>query len=829
MNVKIGTLNLCLGLRNKKDEIKRLLIEKKIDILCVQETEIDPEFPIDSLTISGYGYESEANEYKSRVGIYISNKISYTRKTEDEGTNSHVIIINLNDQVRTKIINIYRSFNPPGAHTQKSFFEMQLSIIKNASNPNTIILGDFNLDHAKKFDVTYSHKLYFRALNETIPEFHQIVTFATWSRTVNNIIKESILDHIYTKKPVNISNLTCNLIAFGDHNLITFEINSNTKIKPEIYKRNWLNYTKEKLCSKLNSIDWNIEYDDVQGYWNCFESKLVEAIDVIAPIELQKHRVERNHTIPSVIKNKINRRDRLLKKTIANNRPDRKDLLKSLNKEIKLFFHTQKKKQVRCGILPGNSKSLWDAVRIANDKNVTGLPETLYFEGVELQNNNKPTAFGDLFFNKVKNITEQTLTNPNVYNGHIKITEHLDFTLGEKEVGESIKSLKTKNCEGFDRIPQRVLTDGINELTPPLTILFQKILKQKKIPEQWSISKIIPIHKKGPKQNIENYRPIANLCSATKIFERLILTQLQKLESLNGIDLTGINQHGFKKNRSTATLGLEIQSLIARALDENNHVLMASIDLSSAFDVVNIELLLKRLRLLGMPVVLVELIEVWLSDRCFYVEVDGLTSKFYKSISGTIQGSILVPILYAIFVSPLFDLIELYNFADDNFSLSYNRNIEMAKNQLITKLQIATTWLTDSGLKVNDSKTELCKFHKNDTTQVEIVLNNVIIKSKNTMNVLGVEFDSKLNWNPHINKAILKSNKSLYAIKLIRKYFNSKEILNLLTSNYYSILYYNSEIWHLPSLSPETKQMLLSASANALKISQKKLILCNHS
>ena len=167
--------------------------------MCVQETEIDPEFPIDSLTISGYAYESEANEYKSRVGIYISNKISYTRRTEDEGTNSHVIIINLNDQVRTKIINIYRSFNPPGAHTQKSFFEMQLSIIKNASNPNTIILGDFNLDHAKKFDVTYSHKLYFRALNETIPEFHQIVTFATWSRTVNNIIKESILDHIYTK------------------------------------------------------------------------------------------------------------------------------------------------------------------------------------------------------------------------------------------------------------------------------------------------------------------------------------------------------------------------------------------------------------------------------------------------------------------------------------------------------------------------------------------------------------------------------------------------------------------------------------------------------
>ena len=52
---------------------------------------------------------------------------------------------------------------------------------------------------------------------------------------------------------------------------------------------------------------------------------------------------------------------------------------------------------------------------------------------------------------------------------------------------------------------------------------------------------------KGPKQNIENYRPIANLCSATKIFEKLILLRLQKLETLNNTDLTGKNQHGFKK------------------------------------------------------------------------------------------------------------------------------------------------------------------------------------------------------------------------------------------------------------------------------------------
>ena len=48
-----------------------------------------------------------------------------------------------------------------------------------------------------------------------------------------------------------------------------------------------------------------------------------------------------------------------------------------------------------------------------------------------------------------------------------------------------------------------------------------------KIPEQWKVAKIIPIFKKGSKVSIENYRPIANLCSASKVFEKLILKQIQ--------------------------------------------------------------------------------------------------------------------------------------------------------------------------------------------------------------------------------------------------------------------------------------------------------------
>ena len=66
--------------------------------------------------------------------------------------------------------------------------------------------------------------------------------------------------------------------------------------------------------------------------------------------------------------------------------------------------------------------------------------------------------------------------------------------------------------------------------------------------------------------------------------------------------------------------------------------------------------------------------------------------------------------------------------------------------------------------------------------------------------------------------AITKSRKALHAISLIKRYFNKNELLLLVTSNYYSILYYNSEIWHIPSLSVNSKKLILSASARALKI-----------
>ena len=238
------------------------------------------------------------------------------------------------------------------------------------------------------------------------------------------------------------------------------------------------------------------------------------------------------------------------------------------------------------------------------------------------------------------------------------------------DVKECLNDLKTKKCEGFDRIPVCTLYDARVPLLAPLSSLFNKIYSSCSLPEQWKVSKIIPILKKGCKTEIENYRPIANLCSASKIFEKLILKQIHYLESVNKLDLTGKQQHGFKKNKSTATAGALLQSIIARAADSNCYVVMASMDLSMAFDLVNTNLLIKRLKVMGFPSDLINLIREWLVGRSFYVQVGEDHSAMFDSDVGTIQGSILGPILYALFISPLFDLTQLTNFADDVYIYS---------------------------------------------------------------------------------------------------------------------------------------------------------------
>ena len=94
------------------------------------------------------------------------------------------------------------------------------------------------------------------------------------------------------------------------------------------------------------------------------------------------------------------------------------------------------------------------------------------------------------------------------------------------------------------------------------------------------------------------------------------------------VDLTGTNQQEFKKERSTLTSGLSIHTALAKALNQGKFALMSSLDLSSAFDAVNIDLLIKRLKIIGIPKDVIELISVWLNERTYYVRIKGGNKTF---------------------------------------------------------------------------------------------------------------------------------------------------------------------------------------------------------
>ena len=126
----IATWNVCLGISNKKDTVIDHLIENKIDICALQETEIPMNYPENTLNFKNYNLELESNTVKKRVGIYVNRKINYTRRTDLETEDSHIIIIDVHLEYDLRIINIYRSFRPQGLLSPMKFFENQLKCIK---------------------------------------------------------------------------------------------------------------------------------------------------------------------------------------------------------------------------------------------------------------------------------------------------------------------------------------------------------------------------------------------------------------------------------------------------------------------------------------------------------------------------------------------------------------------------------------------------------------------------------------------------------------------------------------------------------------------------
>jgi hypothetical protein len=113
---------------------------------------------------------------------------------------------------------------------------------------------------------------------------------------------------------------------------------------------------------------------------------------------------------------------------------------------------------------------------------------------------------------------------------------------------------------------------------------------------------------------------------------------------------------------------------------------------------------------------------------------------------------------YAIYVSPLYNLLKITTLAAGNFVKWWNINMEALINSMKKEVHRRNKWLKDLGMKVNESKMEICVVHRLDTPQFHLTLIEVKISSVNLMNVIGLQFGSKLSWSSKISKCVKKLN-----------------------------------------------------------------------
>ncbi len=114
------------------------------------------------------------------------------------------------------------------------------------------------------------------------------------------------------------------------------------------------------------------------------------------------------------------------------------------------------------------------------------------------------------------------------------------------------------------------------------------------------------------------------------------------------------------------------------------------------------------------------IIEEWLSDRNAYVEIDQNNSTFFPIKCGTVQGSVLGPVLFSLFIGPVYELDKMISYGDDSYIIAGGKTKEESKILLETSTNTVAAWLKDSGKKVNGEKTEIVVFYKNDTAPVQI-------------------------------------------------------------------------------------------------------------
>ena len=183
-----------------------------------------------------------------------------------------------------------------------------------------------------------------------------------------------------------------------------------------------------------------------------------------------------------------------------------------------------------------------------------------------------------------------------------------------------MKGLNPSKAAGIDNLSGKFLKDGAHVLARPISQLCNLSIKLNSFPRSCKIAKVKPLFKKGSKTNPQNYRPILLLPLLSKIIERIVHDQTE--EFLSKSKLLYRFQSGFRKNYSTNTCLGHFTDKVTTGLEKGLLTGMVLIDLQKAFDTIDHQILLTKMKYLGFSRNTITWFKSYLCERKFKISIN---------------------------------------------------------------------------------------------------------------------------------------------------------------------------------------------------------------